>query len=95
MNLFMPYQAIRDCLPAGHAGRSLVLRWWLILLGAGSTALAAQIAAFFSRPVGLVFGLMSVLFALGLLATAPRMVTTVSEAHQALAGQESVPVAAS
>jgi hypothetical protein len=95
VNLFMPYQAIRDCLPAGHPGRALVLRWWLILMGAWSTALAAEIAACFSRPAGLVLGIMSVLFAVGLLATAPRVVTTISGTHQALVDHASVPVAAS
>ncbi len=95
VNLFMPYQAIRDCLPAGHPGRQLVLRWWLILMGAWSTALAAEIAALFSRPAGVGLGIPSVLFALGLLVTAPRVVTTISGAHQVLAGQTAVPVAAS
>ena len=33
VNLWMPYQAIRDCLPPGHPGRPRVLVAWLLYLG--------------------------------------------------------------
>jgi len=84
VNLFMPYQAIRDCLPAGHPTRKIVLAWWLILMGAWTTALSAQIAIYFSRPVALAFGIPSLLFAAGLLATAPRMVASIAAEHRAM-----------
>jgi hypothetical protein len=95
VNLFMPYQAIRDCLPAGHPGRRLVLGWWLLLMGCWTTSLAAEIGAFFSRPVALGFGVPAMIFSLGLLATAPRIVSAISESHQVLAGQANVPSAVS
>ena len=76
VNLWMPYQAIRDCLPPDDPNRTLVLRWWLILMGAWITALGAEIAIFFSEPVALGFAIPAALFALGLLATAPRMVVS-------------------
>jgi hypothetical protein len=84
VNLWMPYQAIRDCLPAADPHRRLVLRWWLILTGAWTTALAAQIAIYFSQGVALVFAVPCALFSLALLATAPRLVTAIAAAHQAL-----------
>jgi hypothetical protein len=85
VNLFMPYQALRDCLPVGHGGRRLVLAWWLILMGTWTMALMAEIATYFwATPVGVVFGALSLLGATGLLATAPRMVTSIAAAHRAL-----------
>lgn len=84
VNLWMPYQAIRDCLPPADPHRPLVLRWWLILTGAWSTALGAAISIYFSQGVALGFAIPCALFSLGLLATAPRMVTVISAAHQAL-----------
>jgi hypothetical protein len=87
VNLFVPYQAIRDCLPPGDPTRKLVLAWWLILMGAWSTALASQLAAYFSRPVGIGFGIPSLLFSLGLFATAPRLVQEIAARHRSLLAQ--------
>ena len=33
VNLWMPYQAIRDCLAPDDPRRPLVLRWWLVWIG--------------------------------------------------------------
>jgi hypothetical protein len=92
VNLWMPYQAIRDCLPPDDPNRQLVLRWWLILMGAWTTALGAEIAIYFSKPVAIGFAVPSALFAIGILATAPRVVVSIAAAHHTLlGGQASAP----
>ena len=88
VNLWMPYQAIRDCLPAGHPDRPLVLRWWLLLMGAWTTALVAEITIFFSRGLALAFAIPAALCAVGLLATAPRLVASIAAVHRSLLAEE-------
>jgi hypothetical protein len=83
VNFWMPYQAIRDCLPPDDPQRQLVLRWWLIVLGAEVLLFAASVAALLSSPVALGISLVGALFGLGLIATAPRVVVAISAAHQA------------
>jgi hypothetical protein len=82
VNLWMPYQAIRDCLPAGDPHRALVLRWWLLLNAWWSTALGTGIAVFFSKPVAVGLAVPAALSAIGLLASAPRIVPAIAQAHR-------------
>jgi Domain of unknown function (DUF4328)/Protein of unknown function (DUF2510) len=83
VNLWMPYQAIRDCLPPGDPDRPLVLRWWLLLLGSEWLFAAAAISAWFSSSTSLVFCVATGLCALGIFATAPRVVLAIASRHQA------------
>jgi Domain of unknown function (DUF4328)/Protein of unknown function (DUF2510) len=83
VNFWMPYQAIRDCLPPNDPHRPLVLRWWLIALGAQLFLVAATVAALLSSPVALGISLVGAMFALGLIAIAPQVVGAISAAHQA------------
>ncbi len=83
VNLWMPYQAIRDCLPPDDTGRPLVLQWWLALMGAWSLSVLAEILSFFSSGAGLGVAIPAALFCLLLLATAPRVVTSIATAHRA------------
>ncbi len=53
-NLFCPYQAVRDCLPAQDRKASVVMRFWLSLLGADGLSIATLLASPFSRPAGVV-----------------------------------------
>jgi hypothetical protein len=87
VNLWMPYQAIRDCLAPDDPNRRLVLQWWLALMATWSTVLAAQIAGYFSEGLGLAFSLPAGLCALALLATAPRVVNAITAAHRSRVGQ--------
>jgi len=84
VNFWMPYQAIRDCLPPDDPNRSLILRWWLVFTGTWVMCLAATVGALFSQTAGTVVSVPAALLALGLLATAPRVVTVVTSAHQNL-----------
>ena len=48
VNLWMPYGAVRDCLPPGHPHRPRVLHWWIAWLCTGLLSVAAGTAALFS-----------------------------------------------
>lgn len=83
VNLWMPYQAIRDCLAHDDPNRAMVLRFWLLYLGMDFGAGLTIIGLMASTPVGVVFALGAGLCALGVLATAPRVVMSIAVAHRA------------
>ncbi len=88
VNLWMPYGAIRDCLPPGHPHRARVLQWWLALLLAWSLSVAAGTAALFSTGTGLVLAIPAALACLAVIAWAPGIVVAIAAAHrEALAAQ--------
>jgi hypothetical protein len=83
VNLWMPYQAIRDCLAHDDPNRAMVLRYWLLYLGMELGVGLTIIGLAASTPVGVVFALGTGLCALGVLATAPRVVVSIAVAHRA------------
>jgi Domain of unknown function (DUF4328)/Protein of unknown function (DUF2510) len=87
VNLWMPYQAIRDCLPPDDPNRTLILRWWLLLTATWIMWWAAVVTALFSESAGTIISVPAALLALGLLATAPRVVSRVTSAHHTLIGR--------
>ncbi|HEY2214491.1 MAG TPA: DUF4328 domain-containing protein, partial [Acidimicrobiales bacterium] len=87
VSLWMPYQAIRDCLAPNDPNRSLVLRWWLLSLATGYVAAAAFFAGMASEHAGLVLSVPAALLALARLAMAPRVVMAVTTAHRNLVDQ--------
>lgn len=86
VQLWMPYQAVRDCLPPGDPTRALIRNWWLLVLGGQIMNAAAVFAAFSSGAVSLAISIPAAFVALGLLATGPRVVLAISAAHRAAAG---------
>jgi hypothetical protein len=86
INLWFPYQAIRDCLPPGDPNRGRVLQWWLAYMVAGLVGAGAFIAAFFSSGVAVALSIPAAALWLVVLTFAPRVVTSIVVAHrQALA----------
>jgi Domain of unknown function (DUF4328) len=85
VNFWMPYQAIRDCLAPGDPNRAVVLRYWLLYVGMAVGASLASIGLMVSTPVGVIFAIGAAVCALGVLTTAPRVVTTIASAHRAAA----------
>jgi hypothetical protein len=82
VNLWMPYQAIRDCLAPDDPHRPLVLRWWLLWIGTQILTTAATVAALASSHVALGISFVAAMFVLGFVATARRVVAAISAAHQ-------------
>jgi len=89
VSLWMPYQAIRDCLPPDDPHRPLVLRWWLLWIGTQLLAAAATVAALASSQIALGISIVGAMFALAFIATARRVVAAISGAHRtALTGSQ-------
>jgi hypothetical protein len=87
VSFWMPYQAIRDCLPPDDPNRPLVLRWWLLVIGGQLLTGIAVSTAFFSGAVSLALSFPAALVALGVMATGPRVVSAVASSHRAAVGQ--------
>jgi hypothetical protein len=82
VNLWMPYGAIRACLPEGHPHRTRVLQWWVALMLAWTLSLGAGIAALFSTGTGLVLAIPAALACLAVIAWAPGVVAAIAASHQ-------------
>ena len=88
VNLWMPYVAVRDCLPPEHPHRPRVLHWWIALLLAGFLSVAAGASALFSTGAALVLSIPAALACLAVIAWAPGIVLAIAASHQeALATQ--------
>jgi hypothetical protein len=81
VNLWMPYGAIRDCLPPGHPERARVLRWWVAWLCTSYLFYLAWVFALFSTGAALVVSIPAALAALAVIAWAPGIVTAIGAAH--------------
>ncbi|HVB93962.1 MAG TPA: DUF4328 domain-containing protein [Acidimicrobiales bacterium] len=82
VNFWMPYQAIRDCLPPGHRERKTLLQVWILLLVSDVTIPWLTIGSAYARPIGV-----AVLVGLGVLEAfvafrAYRVVMAVGEQHR-------------
>jgi Domain of unknown function (DUF4328)/Protein of unknown function (DUF2510) len=83
VNLWMPYQAIRDCLPPGHRARRQVLYAWLAFLLITVLLLPATLVALVGAPV---VGVVLVIVSIGAYASvgliAHRVVTAIVTDHR-------------
>jgi hypothetical protein len=83
VNFWMPYQAIRDCLAPTDPNRAAVLRYWLFTIGIELGIVLTLFGLMTSTPVGEAFALVTGVCAVGVLATAPRVVVAIAVAHRA------------
>ncbi|MFZ0250578.1 MAG: DUF4328 domain-containing protein [Acidimicrobiales bacterium] len=81
VNLWMPYGAVRDCLPPGHPQRPRVLHWWIAWLCTGFLTSAAGTTALFSTGAALVLSIPAALACLAVIAWAPGIVVAIAAAH--------------
>jgi hypothetical protein len=82
INLWMPYQAVRDCLPPRHVARPLVARAWLLRIVTASLNATLFVILPLTRTVGIgLFGIHTVLEVL-LIATAYRVVKAIDQQHR-------------
>jgi hypothetical protein len=87
VNLWMPYSAVRDCLPADHPHRPRVLHWWVAWLLTGFLSTAAGACALFSTGAALVLAIPAALACLAVVAWAPGIVLAIAGAHREAVGQ--------
>jgi hypothetical protein len=82
VNLWMPYGAIRDCLPVGHPHRPRVLHWWIAWIAMTFLSAVSGLCAFFSTSLALAFSIPAALACLAFAAWAPGIVTAIASAHR-------------
>jgi hypothetical protein len=82
VNLWMPYAAVRDCLPPEHPYRPRVLQWWIALLFAGFLSFGAGGFALFSTGAALVVSVPAAIACLAVIAWAPGIVVAIAASHQ-------------
>ena len=88
VNLWMPYSAVRDCLPPHHPHRRRVLHWWIAWLLTGFLSTVAGGTALFSTGTALVLSIPAALACLTVIAWAPGIVLAIAASHQEALAQE-------
>jgi hypothetical protein len=86
VNLWMPYQALRDCLPPGHPTGAVVLRTWLLLLACGLLAPGVFVAQVLDAPLGVVLFSVLVVLEGALGASAWTVVAATRQNHRQAVG---------
>jgi hypothetical protein len=82
VNLWVPYGAIRDCLPPGaDPERAHVLRWWIAWVTAFVLSFGASLCALFSAGVALAVSVPAAIALLAVMAWAPGVVVSIAVAH--------------
>jgi len=84
IDLWFPYRALVDCLAPGDPNRRVILRYWLCWIGVGVGNTAVLFASVFSSGAGLVLSIPAALLAVGVLASAPKVVLAIASSHRAL-----------
>jgi uncharacterized protein DUF4328/uncharacterized protein DUF2510 len=82
VSLWMPYGAIRDCLPPGHPHRSRVLHWWIAWLCMSFFGAASAVCAFVSTSLALALSIPAALACVAFAAWAPGIVMAIATAHR-------------
>jgi Domain of unknown function (DUF4328)/Protein of unknown function (DUF2510) len=82
VNLWMPYAAVRDCLPPEHPYRPRVLHWWIAWILTSVLTTAAGTCALFSTGAALIVSVPAALACLAFIAWAPGIVLAITSAHQ-------------
>ena len=84
VNLWFPYQALRDCLPAGDPERSVVGRMWVCYLGAVVTGGVALGLSYARTPIAIGVAEVAVAFAIGVAFNGAHAVQVIGDAHREL-----------
>ena len=80
--LWVPYSAVRDCLPPDHPHRPRVLLWWIAWLAATFLSATAGICALFSTGAALAVSIPAALACLAVIAWAPGIVNAIAVTHR-------------
>jgi hypothetical protein len=84
VNLWIPYLAVRDCLPPEDVHRRRVLHWWLAWVVSLVAGTAAGVTALFSSGAALALSVPAALAGLAVVVWAPGIVSAVAAAHRDL-----------
>jgi len=84
VNLWFPYQALRDCLPPRHPDTRLVGWTWGCFLSAGVATGVAEVLSLFGSPVGFVMATLALALGMGFGHFGARTVRSIGLAHRDL-----------
>lgn len=84
VNLWFPYQALRDCLPPGHPDTGLVGWTWGCFLSAAVVTGVAEVLALFGSPVGFAVAAVALALGVGFAHFGARTVRSIGRAHRDL-----------
>jgi hypothetical protein len=82
VNLWFPYQAIRDCLPPEDPGRRVVGRMWACFIASGVMNLATTVLAWVGSPVGFATAAVALGFGAGFAVPGARAVQHIADCHR-------------
>jgi hypothetical protein len=82
VNLWMPYQAMRDCLPPGHRARRYVLYTWIMYLSVTVLVPATVVALVGAPDLGVALVLLTVAAELTMGLNASRTAKAIAEDHR-------------
>ena len=82
INLWFPYQVVRDALPPGHPARGRVAWWWGLRISTTVLTIVAMLFAFASPGAGAAVGLYAAAAFLGAAYLAHDLATAIGEAHE-------------
>ena len=85
VNFWFPYRSARDLFPPGHAGGTLVVRWWSFYLAIIVLDLAIYVAAWFSEGAAVAVAIIASLAAIAAAVSLQAMVREVTRCHTELA----------
>jgi hypothetical protein len=86
VNFWFPYQALRDCLPPGHADRRVVGRMWACFVAVLVVNVVTQVLAWAGNRAGFVFAAVALALGIGLAFYGVRTVRSIASAHRHLLG---------
>lgn len=84
-NLWFPYEAIRDNVPAGHPVRRTIFRWWIGYFALGLFSWVAALGWLLVPALGAALWLAFALYVAWWAMTGRRIIDTVTQVHAALA----------
>jgi Domain of unknown function (DUF4328)/Protein of unknown function (DUF2510) len=87
VSYWIPYQAVRNCLPPGDPHRPRVLHWWIAWVVSISLGLAFSITSLFSSGAALALAIPLALADLAVVAWAPGIVNAIASSHRAALAQ--------
>ncbi|MGH9094308.1 MAG: DUF4328 domain-containing protein, partial [Acidimicrobiales bacterium] len=91
VSLWVPYGAMRDCLPPGHPGRRRGWVPWVLFLAAGTLQVGVIVALAEARSVGVALVAVTLLVYVYVFGRAYRYVQAVLEDHRRAVGAGSWP----
>jgi hypothetical protein len=83
VDFWIPYQAVRDCLPPGDPHRRRVLQWWIVFVVQIGVSAVFGVTALFSTGGALALAIPIAVADLAIIAWAPGIVSSIAAAHRA------------